>query len=564
MKGNSILFKKTLVIVIIFLFGISAIPSINGAVEKNELLFNPLCNTNDFWVHKDVAHFNITNEWILRAPEGNLVNTPYNYNDFSICPSLDTNYDPWIVWIDDKTGEMGSKRWIDQYTSNHASFSVQFDKEGYIWATVGGYGDINPFDLYKSNTKCSTGDYLDYTLLLNNYWSVIGSCGSIVMLLGDKLNLFFRNWWNDDPGTEIQQLQYDIDDFTTQLKNREVISGEWFEGSPLTPSYCWGKIDPRYNIGFLTVTYKHTLYSGKYWGSWPFVMVTNDGDILKDSLDQSYLLPIEYSSNADIAYDNIRLNIEANTDGTQMGITPNGNYYFLTHYREYSGGPKHHKLFINEGSGWNEVWTNTSANSHSVACGVTKDHVVLLYSKEEEHKNIYISVSEDDGITWNEEKLIITETDHISGIGIAQPAIDYTDNTLRFFYGKNNIGLGKTDSSKVQFAKLNTEDFARYPLIEIEEVKGGLFNIDATVINNGTDDVVNAIWNIDVEYGLIPIGRHSEGVIDLLTPGEKVDISSKLILGLGNCLVKIKVEMPDETEDSAEVDAKVFIFFIKL
>jgi hypothetical protein len=459
MKNKSI--RRVLVIVILIIFGISIIPSTSGGVKKNELIFHPSDNSNGFWVHDDVEHFSITNDFSLRAPEGCLVNVPYNYDDFSICPSLDSNYDPWIIWINDRTGEKGSRKWIDLTHSNHASFSLQFDKEGYIWANVGGYGNINPFKLYKSNTKYSTGDYLDYTLKLNNYWSVIGSCGSIVMILGDKVNLFFRNWWNDDPGTEIQQLQYDINDFSNPLINKQIISGELYEGQPLTPSYCWGRIDPRYNIGFLTVTYKHTLPSGKYWGSWPFVQVSDNGNSLKNSLDQPYSLPVRYSSNADISYDNIELNIEANTDGTQMGITPNGYYYFLTHTRDYSGGPKRHKLFINEGSGWNEVWTHTSANSHSVACGVTKDHIVLLYSKENEHKDIYIQVSKDDGKTWSKEKLIITETEHISGIGIAHPALDYTDNNLRFFYGKNNIGLGKTDSSKIQFGKLSSEDFIK-------------------------------------------------------------------------------------------------------
>jgi hypothetical protein len=452
-------FNKTLVIGIIILFGISYIPSINGNVESIEHKYQSLPSINGFWVHKDVTHYKITDEWSLRAPEGCLVNVPYSYNEFSILPSLDENYNPWVIWINDKTGDKGSRRWKDMISCNHISFSIQIDDEGYIWANVGGYGNVNPFDLYKSKTICSTGDYSDYNLVLNDYWSIIGSCGSVVMILGEKVNLFFRNNWNDDPNTEIQQLQYAIDDFTTPLINREVIAGELFEDFPLTPSYTWGRIDPRYNMGFLTVTYKHTIPYGKYWGSWPFVKVIEDGHTLQNSYEQSYFPPIRYSTNADIPYDNIWMNREANTDGTQMGITPNGKYYFLTHYREYSGGPKHHKLFINEGAGWNEVWTHRSENSHSVACGVTKDHVILLYSKENQHDSIYISVSEDDCKTWSTEKLIITETDHISGIGIAQPVLDYSDNTLRFFYGKNNIGLGKTDNSKIQFAKLVSDDF---------------------------------------------------------------------------------------------------------
>ena len=88
--------------------------------------------------------------------------------------------------------------------------------------------------------------------MLDNYATGIGQCSQTVIILDDKVNLFFRHWWHDDPRTGIHHLQYAIDDFTTPLIDREIASGELISGSPIVPSYTWGRIDPRYGFGFLT------------------------------------------------------------------------------------------------------------------------------------------------------------------------------------------------------------------------------------------------------------------------------------------------------------------------
>jgi len=168
--------------------------------------------------------------------------------------------------------------------------SLQIDSEGYIWITHGGYADVVPFDLYKSNTPLSTSDYTGYTKVLDNYWTVIGACSPIVMILDDKVNLFFRNWWNDDPGTETQQLQYDKNDFTTPLINREIVTGQLFEGYPLVPCYTWARVDPRYNMGFLSLVWKQSLPDA-LWGSFPFIGFTDGGDTLVQGDGSLYKSP---------------------------------------------------------------------------------------------------------------------------------------------------------------------------------------------------------------------------------------------------------------------------------
>jgi hypothetical protein len=440
---SNIKYQKGLIFgIIVLLIGAVVIPSISGNVEiENSQQKKPL--RKGFWKHPDIILYNITDSYSLFPPERTLYNTAYNYNNFSMIPSGDEGYDPWIVWIDDSSEDCGAFEFEDVTESHHSGMSLQIDTDGYIWLTHGGYADIVPFDLYKSNTPLSTEDYTGYTKLLDNYWTIIGACSPIVEVLDEKVNLFFRNWWNDDPDTEIQQLQYDKNDFNTQLINRKVIKGRWFEDWPITPSYLYGRVDPRYNIGFLTVCFKHTLGippgAPKFWGSFPFICIEDNGEDLVDSSNVSYNLPIDYLD-ADIPFDNILMDKEANTGQAIIGITPNGNYYMLVHHRAELTDYNEYLLF-NDGSGWDN-WADGWERNHiqspmAIACGVTKDYVVVLYSTD---KEIYVSISDDDGETWFKEETIIEEECFISGIAFAQPVFNYTDNIIRFFYGKTIYG----------------------------------------------------------------------------------------------------------------------------
>jgi hypothetical protein len=442
MKENMFI-KGLIVCMIILLVGMSLTPSISGNVEIEKT--QKVKKLKDsFWKHPDIILYNITDSYSLFPPERTLYNTAYNFNNFSIIPSGDEGYDPWIVWINDSSEDCGAFEFKDVAESSHAGMSIQIDTDGYIWLTHGGYADIVPFDLYKSNTPLSTQDYTGYTKLLDNYWTVIGACCPIVEVLDDKVNLFFRNWWNDDPNTEIQQLQYDKNNFNTQLINREVIKGRWFEDWPITPSYLYGRVDPKYNIGFLTVCFKHTLGippgAPKFWGSFPFIYIDNNGEFLIDSFDTYYSLPIDYLQNADIPFDNILMDKEANTGQASLGITPNGKYYMLIHHRAELTDFNEYLLF-NDGSGWDK-WTDGWERNHiqspmAIACGVTKDYIVVLYATD---KEIFISVSDDDGESWYKQETIIEEECFVSGIAFAQPVFNYTDNIIRFFYGKTIYG----------------------------------------------------------------------------------------------------------------------------
>ena len=460
---NKNVFKKGLItgIVIIFI-GAGIVPGISGNIKTNDKIDFRLLNNNGYWQHENVSQYNITNSYFLLTTERGRCGTSYNYGNFSIIPTRDPEKDPWLVWIDDENEIYGAHRFKDIPYSGHASFSIQIDKDGYIWATPGGYADEVPLDLYKSNDPLSTADSTSYTLMLDNYATKIGACAQTVIVLDDKVNLFFRNWWNDHPDTGIQQLQYGIDDFsaplTAPLIDREIAVGEMISGSPMVPCYTWGRIDPRYGIGFLTFSYKRSI--NNMWGSYPFIGLLDNGDTLVTGDNFEYSLPFHYAGMADIPLDNIKQGVRAASSGVQMGISPDGTYYMLNQQYIEPDTIFDYFLFMNDGSPWYESWKAPyPILAHDAASVIsTKDYIVIVYGGYNDRDNkIFVTVSSDNGVTWSHETMIIEEDVIISGISIAQPE-DMSDNIVRLFYSKAESLHPAID--KYCFVKFNASKFA--------------------------------------------------------------------------------------------------------
>ncbi len=99
------------------------------------------------------------------------------------------------------------------------------------------------------------------------------------------------------------------------------------------------------------------------------------------------------------------------------------------------------------------------------------------------------------------------------------------------------------------------------PVLEIENISGGLFKINAVIKNNGSADVVGVDWGITLD-GLILLGKETRGKHVGIPAGGEVTVRSDLILGIGKTLVTVTVEKPGVSSDTKEQDAFVFLFFI--
>jgi hypothetical protein len=97
------------------------------------------------------------------------------------------------------------------------------------------------------------------------------------------------------------------------------------------------------------------------------------------------------------------------------------------------------------------------------------------------------------------------------------------------------------------------------PVIEIGAITGGLFKVKAVIKNTGTADATDVAWSIDLNGGLILVGKASTGTIATLAAGDEVTVSSAFILGFGK--TTITVTAGTATKDQA---ATVLLFFIKI
>ncbi len=96
-------------------------------------------------------------------------------------------------------------------------------------------------------------------------------------------------------------------------------------------------------------------------------------------------------------------------------------------------------------------------------------------------------------------------------------------------------------------------------LLNIEEIKGGLFKVKAVLKNNGVDPLSSVQWTISLDGGAI-IGSQSSGEVDILS-GEEVTIESGLILGFGKTRVTVTAEVP-ECSDSMWRGGFVYVFYV--
>ncbi len=97
------------------------------------------------------------------------------------------------------------------------------------------------------------------------------------------------------------------------------------------------------------------------------------------------------------------------------------------------------------------------------------------------------------------------------------------------------------------------------PVIEIGDITGGLFKVNAVIKNTGDAAATNVQWSINLIGGLIILGKESTGTIPTIAAGATADISSKLILGFGKTVVTVTADTATKSQN-----ATVLLVFIKI
>lgn len=99
------------------------------------------------------------------------------------------------------------------------------------------------------------------------------------------------------------------------------------------------------------------------------------------------------------------------------------------------------------------------------------------------------------------------------------------------------------------------------PVLEIEDIYGGLFRVSVVIKNIGSVDAMGVDWSITLD---VPMGGETSGRIMNIPAGENVTVKSDMICGLGRPVITATAEKLGVSSDTKEADAVVFFFFIKV
>jgi hypothetical protein len=102
------------------------------------------------------------------------------------------------------------------------------------------------------------------------------------------------------------------------------------------------------------------------------------------------------------------------------------------------------------------------------------------------------------------------------------------------------------------------------PILEIGNISGGLFKVNAVIRNTGSVNATRVDWSITLNGGFILLGKKTTGRVITILAGEEVTITSNLILGFGNTMVTVTAEKPGVSSDLKEQEAFVLLIFIKM
>jgi uncharacterized membrane protein len=100
------------------------------------------------------------------------------------------------------------------------------------------------------------------------------------------------------------------------------------------------------------------------------------------------------------------------------------------------------------------------------------------------------------------------------------------------------------------------------PVLEIQDISGGLLKITAVIKNSGEAAAANISWSIKVVGGAW-IGKETTGKINTLAADGEQKVSSRIILGFGKTVVTVTAEVP-ESQTTRSQNGTILLFFIKL
>lgn len=142
-------------------------------------------------------------------------------------------------------------------------------------------------------------------------------------------------------------------------------------------------------------------------------------------------------------------------------------------------------------------------------------------------------------------------------LGTSEDAVIYESDMLSYPWNLNeNYIVFTIVKDGVYLYKYNTQPV---PVVDIGNISGGLFKVNAVIKNTGDEAATNIQWSIKLTGGFIMLGEESTGTIPTIAAGATADISSKLILGFGKTAITVTADTAIKSQN-----ATLLFVFIKV
>jgi hypothetical protein len=107
-----------------------------------------------------------------------------------------------------------------------------------------------------------------------------------------------------------------------------------------------------------------------------------------------------------------------------------------------------------------------------------------------------------------------------------------------------------------------TISIVQAPFVDIRNILGGFFKVNAIIRNLGALDATNVDWSISLSQGAW-IGGETQGTISNIPAGDEVTVSSDFIIGYGQTIVTVEASIP-ENSDSRTQNGALYLIYVKV
>ena len=145
--------------------------------------------------------------------------------------------------------------------------------------------------------------------------------------------------------------------------------------------------------------------------------------------------------------------------------------------------------------------------------------------------------------------------------------IDSTQTNPTYTYTTNGIytvSLEISDGTRIDTEVKQDYITVAPTSLDIGPIQGGFFKAKATIQNNGEAPLTNISWWINLEDGVVMIGKETLGTIPVLEVDESVEITTGFVFGFGQTNIVIFAESSEGLSDQREKSATLLLFYIHI